>query len=118
MATVQSDRFALLLDGDKVVFREVRVVGRLTETHDSAQYPLAQFREDWPNVKIRGYSEDVELNLRKISAARLPKVLQDINDKVLIRKFMAEDERATAKQHYIKRLEALSDLDGDAGSAG
>lgn len=118
MAMETTESFAILLDEDIVVLRCERVLGNLVMTHDSAKYPLEEFRKSYPNVTIRNYSEEEELNIRKVPVAKLPNTLQGIKDVDLIRKFMAEDPRNTAKQHYIKRLEALGDVDGDAGSAG
>jgi hypothetical protein len=117
MAIENAENFAILLEDDTVVLRCERVLGNLVMTHDSAKYPLEEFRKNYPNVEIRNFSEDEELNVRKVPVAKLPNLLMGLKDRDLIRKFMAEDPRNTAKQHYIKRLEALGDLDGDAGSA-
>ena len=118
MAIETSESFAILLETDMVVLRTERVLGNLVMTHDSAQYPLDVFRKNYPKVSIRNYSEDEEINIRKVPVAKLANTLMQINDRELVRKFMDEDPRNTATQHYINRLEALGEVDGDAGSAG
>lgn len=118
MATETEETYCILLENGNVVQRCVRVRERLVETYDSAQKPLEEFRKAYPNVKIRNFSEDLEVNLKKVPVVRLPEVLADVSDRDLIKKWQSEDERSTALQHYIKRLEELGDDSGDDGSAG
>lgn len=118
MAYETEETFCILLENGNVVQRCVRVRERMVTTYDSAQVPLEEFRKRHPNVKIRNYSEDVEINLAKVPVVRLPEVLADVKDPDLIKKWQSEDERSTALQHYIKRLEELGDDSGDDGSAG
>ncbi len=118
MAFDSEETYCILLEDGNVVQRCVRVQERLVTTHDSAKMPLEVFRKNYPNAKIRNYSEDVEINLAKVPVVRLSEVLADFKDPDLIRKWMGEDKRSTASQYYIKRLEELGDDTGDAGSAG
>jgi hypothetical protein len=118
MAIENSDYYAILLEDNCVVFREERVIERMVSVHDSAKYPLDEFRERWPDVKIRNFSEEVEINLRKVPVPRLAATLEGFSDREMIRRWMQEDDRSTSQQHYIKRLEELGDDSGDADEAG
>lgn len=118
MAIETEETYHILLEDGYVITRCERVQERMVVTHEGAKVPLEVFRERYPDATIRNYSDDVEVNLAKVPVAKLPKVLVDVKDRDLIRKWMREDDRVTASQHYIKRLEELGDDTGDDGSAG
>jgi len=118
MAIETEETFCILLEDGNVVQRCVRTQERLVTTHDSAKMPLEEFRKNYPNAKIRNFSEELEINTANIPVARLASALADVSDRDLLRKWLQEDGRTTSHQHYIKRLEELGDNTGDAGSAG